>query len=388
MSPLYLIYTGYTAVLSFTNFFFPIYLMGIGLDGNQIGLCLLLFTATALLTSFAIGCLEDRFGARGNAVCGIVLMAVFYTGLVAGRSFLFLLVTFFLGGLGSNMLRITMNALFLKSHDSVRQGREIGFFNFAYQFSMGCGIIAGSLLLTRLGFRSLFAASSVMMLSLLTCAIRLRPAPVSVVPLSQYVRDLARRRVLLFSLALVLFDLHWGAEASCYAPFLKKNLGLNTWETGIFMGLPIFFLAAATYFFGRHRDRGISTVRLAIIAIVCSGVGLILFSITRSVIASFLFRLLHEFGDAAFVIFTYVGIARLFPRDRLGGTSGSMYVVMIGAQAIGAWLFSAIGGSYGYMLPHVIAGACSLSAIPLVLGARNHYRFAVQEVAENAFTSA
>ncbi|MCX6355879.1 MAG: MFS transporter [Candidatus Aureabacteria bacterium] len=375
VSLVYFLYTSYTGILSFTYFFLPLYLMQIGINGNQIGMLLFIFTATALFTSFAVGCLEDRFGARGNTVCGILLLSLFFGGLACCNSFTALLAIFFLGGLGSNLIRITMNALFLKSHDSDRQGREIGLFNFSYQFSMAIGILGGGLLLTRFGFRIVFILSSAAMLALTAFAFPLRPVTVSVAPVSRYLRDLTNKKVFLFSVALVFFYLHWGAEVACYAPFLKINLGLSTAGTGIFMGLPILFLAYSTYFFGRRRDRGISTVRLAIIAIVCSGVGIILFSITTCTIVSFLFRLVHEFGDAAFVIFTYVGIAHLFPRDRLGGTSGSMYVVMVGTQALGAWIFSAIGGSYGYVLPYLIAGASSLSAIPIILLAQAHYRF-------------
>jgi MFS family permease len=373
----YFIYACFTCINSFTSFFLPIFLMGLGLSGSRIGMLLMVFTVTALLSSFAIGLLEDRFGAKGNTVCGLLLMAIFYAGLVAGRGILVLILVFFLGGLGSNIVRITMNALFLKSHDSDRQGREIGSFNFVYQFFMGCGIIVGSLLLTRMEFRALFSVSAVLILLLIGCALSLRPSLIHVAALAHYVRDLAHKRVLLFSVALVLFYLHWGAEIACYAPFLKKNLGLSTSGAGLFMGLPIFFLACGTFYFGLRRDRGESSIRLAIIAILFSGAGLILFGIARHTLVSFLFRLVHETGDAAFVIFTYVGIAQLFPRERLGGMSGSMYVVMISAQSAGSWLFSWMGGEYGYALPHIVAGLCSLSAIPLILRAQAHYRFVI-----------
>lgn len=371
----YFIYASFTCIYSLTAFFLPIYLMGLGLSGSRIGLLLMVFTATALLSSFAIGLLEDRFGARGNTACGLLLMAIFYAALAAGRGILVLIPAFILGGLGSNIVRITMNALFLKSHDSDRQGREIGCFNFVYQIFMGCGIIAGSLLLVRIEFTPLFAMSSALVLLLIGFALSLRPSSIHVSPLSHYVRDLAQKRVLLFSTALLLFYLHWGAEIACYSPFLKKNLGLSTSGAGLFMGLPIFFLACFTYYFGLRRDRGESSIRLAVVAILLSGTGLIFFGIARYTIVSFLFRLVHETGDAAFVIFTYVGIAQLFPRERLGGTSGSMYVVMISAQSAGSWLFSWMGGEYGYVLPYVIAGLCSLSAIPLILLARRHYQF-------------
>jgi MFS family permease len=371
----YFIYACFTCIYSFTSFFFPVYLMGLGLSGGQIGVLLMVFTITALLSSFTIGLLEDRFGARANTACGLLLTAAFYAGLVTCRGTLILLPIFFLGGLGSNIIRITMNSLFLKSHDSERQGREIGSFNFAYQFSMAGGIVMGSLLLSRMGFGALFSMSSVLVLLLIACAFSLRTSSIHVAALSHYVRDLTHKRVLLFSIALVLFYLHWGAEIACYSPFLKRNLGLTTSGAGLFMGLPIFFLACCTYYFGLKRDRGVSSIRLAVIAMLSSGIGLILSVTARYTLVSFLFRLIHEAGDAAFVIFTYVGIAHLFPRERLGGTSGSMYVVMIGAQSGGSWIFSWMGGEYGYILPHIVAAVCSLSAIPLILRAQSHYRF-------------
>ena len=220
-----------------------------------------------------------------------------------------------------------------------------------------------------------FGLSVILLFLILGVALCLRPSSIHVASLSNYVRDLTHKRVLLFSFALALFCLHWGAEIACYSPFLKKNLGLSTSEAGIFMGFPIFLLACGTYYFGRRRDRGESSIRLAVTAITFSSVGLILFGTARHTPVAFLFRLVHETGDAAFVIFTYVGIAQIFPRERLGGTSGSMYVVMIAAQSVGSWLFSWMGGEYGYALPHVVAGFCSLSAIPLILLARRHYRF-------------
>jgi MFS family permease len=349
--------------------------MGLGMSGGRIGILLMLYTVTALLTSFIIGLLEDRFGARGNTVCGLLLMALFYIGLMTCQRFSLLLLLFFLGGIGNNLMRVTMNALFLKTHNIARQGREIGLFNFLHQFFMGWGIIAGSLLLAQLQFRAVFLVSFFLSLFLIGFGLFLRPAQLTVSPLSHYLRDIAQRRVLLFSTALILFYLHWGAEIACYTPFLKKELQLTTTGAGLFMGLPIVFLAFCTYYFGVRRDRGESSIRLAIIAIILSGSGLILFSISRNMLISFLFRLVHEIGDAAFVIFTYVGIAHLFPRKRLGGTSGSMYVVMIAAQSAGSWIFSWMGGEYGYTLPYVVAGLCSLSAIPLILYARLHYNF-------------
>jgi predicted MFS family arabinose efflux permease len=240
---------------------------------------------------------------------------------------------------------------------------------------MGCGIITGSLLLSWSDFRVIFGVSLLLSLTLVGFALSFRPLSVSVEPLSRYLRDLATRRVFLFVIALVLFCLHWGAEITCYSPFLKDNLGIGTASAGLFMGLPIIFLACCSYYFGWRRDRGESSIRLAILAIALSGTGLILFSATRTPLISFLFRLVHEAGDAAFTVFSYIGIARLFPRQRVGGTSGSMIVVMIGAQSAGALLFSWMGGAFGYAAPYIVAGSCSLASIPLILYSQRHYRF-------------
>ena len=371
----YFIISFYTCYTYFTYFLYSIYLMGLGMRGSRIGLLLMIYTATALLGSFLIGLIEDRFGARGNTLFGLALTCVFYLGLAAFRGFPALLALFVVGGLGNNIVRVTMNALFFKSHDAGRQGREIGLYTFLPQFAMGLGIIAGSLLLARLDFRAVFLSSAALSLALMVCALLLRPTPVSVEPLARYARDLASRRVLLFVAALVLFCLHWGAEITCYAPFLKADLGLGTAAAGIFMGVPIVFLGCCSYYFGWRRDRGASSARLALTAIALSGTGLILFGAMKNPAAAFFFRLVHEAGDAAFTVFSYVGIARLFPRERLGGTSGSMFVVMVGAQSAGALLFGWMGGACGYPAAYLAAGACSLAAIPLILRVRGEYRY-------------
>lgn len=371
----YALITLYTFVVYFTYFLLAIYLAGRGMGGGRTGFLLMLYTATALLGSFLIGLFEDRFGARGNTLFGLALACLFYLGLGFARGFPALVALFFVGGLGNNVVRVTMNALFFKSHDPSRQGREIGLYTFLPQFSMGLGIIAGSLLLARMDFRAVFLASSALLLALMACAALLRPVSVSAEPLSMYARDLAKRRVLLFVVALVLFCLHWGAEIACYAPFLRDGLGLGTVASGIFMGIPIVFLGCGSYYFGVRRDRGESSVRLALVAIALSGAGLIAFGAMRNAAAAFAFRLVHELGDAAFTVFSYVGIARLFPRERLGGTSGSMFVVMVAAQSVGALAFGWMGGSWGYPAAYLAAGACSLAAIPLILRASGEYRY-------------
>lgn len=371
----YFIISFYTFTAYFTYFLFSVYLAGLGMSGSRIGLLLMLYTATALLGSFLIGLLEDRFGARGNTLLGLGLTCAFYLGLSVCRGFPLLLALFVVGGLGNNVVRVTMNALFFKSHDTARQGREIGLYTLLPQCTMGLGIIAGSLLLARMDFRAVFLSSSALFLALMACALLLRPVSVSVEPLAMYARDLATRRVLLFVAALVLFCLHWGAEITCYAPFLSANLGLGTTASGVFMGIPIVFLGGCSYYFGWRRDQGASSVRLALTAIALSGTGLIAFGATRDPAAAFVFRLVHEAGDAAFTVFAYIGIARLFPRERLGGTSGSMFLVMVAAQSAGALLFGWMGGAWGYPATYLAAGACSLAAIPLILVARGEYRY-------------
>lgn len=372
----YFINTYYTFYSYFAYFLFAVYLGGIGMSGSRTGILLMVYTVTALLTSLTIGLFEDRFGARGNTVFGLLMMCLFYLALLCAREFPLLLAVFFVGGLGNNTVRVTMNALFFKSHDSARQGREIGLYNFLHQFAMGCGIISGGLLLARMDFNTVFTASALLSVALVCASVALRPEKVNVEPLTRYLRDLVAKRVLLFVAALGLFCLHWGAEITCYAPFLTRDLGLSMSASSWFMGVPIIFLAFCSYYFGWRRDRGVSSVRLAVIALLFSGTGLILFSATRNPAVSFAFRLVHELGDAAFVVFAYVGIAHLFPRARLGGTSGSMYVVMVGAQSAGAWFFSWMGSEFGYTAPYTVAGSCTLATIPLILCARRHYSFA------------
>ena len=310
----------------FSYFIYSIHLAGLGMAGGRIGVLLMLYTATAIFGSFFVGLLEDRFGARGNTVAGLALTCVFYLGLAFCRGFAALVLLFLVGGLGNNIVRVTMNALFFKTHDRSRQGRAIGFYNLLTQFAMGCGIIAGSLLLARLDFRAVFLLSAAFSLALTGCAVLLRPVTVRIEPLGRYARDLASRRVLLFAAAILLFCLHWGAV-------------------------------------------------------------LIAFGAARNTVPAFLFRLVHEAGDAGFAVFSYLGIARLFPRARLGGASGLIYLLMVGSQSAGAIVFGWAGGRFGFSAAYLAAGACSLAAIPLILLARDDYRYATEEPCASPYTN-
>jgi MFS family permease len=372
-TPVFIIHSAFSFVNNFSFFFIPIYFLQQGFSGREIGVLFMISLVMGLLSSFYIGILTDRVGARKCIHFGLILLVLFYLGLNQAKTFWFYLALFLVCGLGTNIVRVTVNAYYLKMIREERQGKQMGFFNFLYQFGMGIGILAGTFMLVRIGFRDVFTLSAFMVIPLIAVSFQLAPHALVFSPAKIYLDDLKETKTALFSLILFVFAFHWGVETTCYSPYLMQEMGLSTTVAGIFIALPIFLLALSTYYFGVYTDKSYSSLKLLKISMVLSGAGMVLFVSFKNIYWAFLFRLVHEIGDAAFTIFTFQGFSRLFSKERMGGNTGQMILLMILGQAIGSFIFSWIGGDYGYQLAHILAGFLTLSLLILVRFTEKHY---------------
>ncbi len=100
------------------------------------------------------------------------------------------------------------------------------------------------------------------------------------------------------------------------------------------------------------------------LGLATSGIGHIY--MTYPVVAwSFMWRLVHGFGDGLILLITYTTIARLFHVDRIGGNAGLIsFATTLGVLA-GSLIYGPVGASYGYQVPFIISGITSLALIPL-----------------------
>jgi MFS family permease len=84
-------------------------------------------------------------------------------------------------------------------------------------------------------------------------------------------------------------------------------------------------------------------------------------------VLSFIFRALHETGDAAFFVFLAYGITSIFDLKRMGGNTGIVAFVSIIGSTISSFIFGVIGEKYGYNVPLVGTGVVLLTGLLIAL---------------------
>jgi len=183
-------------------------------------------------------------------------------------------------------------------------------------------------------------------------------------PLLQYGRDFASGPVLFFVTWLFLFTLHWGAEGTSLGLFLKKNLGLGPLGVGLYLAGEFSMVALTAYLYGRCGAERLHPFALLALALATSGLGHI-FMTYPDLAWSFVWRLVHGFGDGLVIMITYTTIARLFHVDRIGGNAGLISLATTLGVLAGSLIYGPLGAAYGYQMPLIISGFTSLILIPL-----------------------
>ncbi|NPA49644.1 MAG: MFS transporter [Thermodesulfobacteria bacterium] len=350
--------------LATTAFFMPVYLKKIGFSGSQIGTLYAAFSITSIVTSFPSGLASDRFLAR-NLICfALVLMgiAMWIQSLVT--TFFLFAAAYLAYGLGQNLFRVSLDALLLKTLPQ-RVGITYGIFNAMRMLGFTLGGITGGLLLGRFDFVYTLRFVGTFYF-LLTSYWFFLPKNVPVkFALRTYWDDFRSPRVLFFALWLYLFYLHWGAEFTSYGLFLRENLGLSFKGMGFYMAAEFAMVGAASLINGFRLERGASLRSLATLGLFCSGLGH-MGMIIEKLPVSLAFRLLHGFGDGTIMVLSYVGIAKLFKIERIGGNSGLITLSIMLGSFTGSLIFGPLGANYGYQWPLFISGAITLILIPLV----------------------
>jgi hypothetical protein len=183
-------------------------------------------------------------------------------------------------------------------------------------------------------------------------------------PLFEYGRDFLVAPVLFFATWLFLFTLHWGAEATSLALFLKHNLGLTPLGVGGYMAGEFSVVSLTAYIYGRFWAGRLKPLIFLTLALLFSGVGHI--CMTYPVLPwSFAWRAVHGFGDGLILMETYTTISRLFHVDRIGGSASLISLTTTMGVFTGSLIFGPLGAAYGYQVPLIISGAISLALLPL-----------------------
>jgi len=334
----------------------PLYLLGIGFNGWQIGAVTSLFAFAPLAFSFPVGWVNDRFSIKGMIRAALGLQAALFLLLSQVRGFLPLAAIFLMLGLSNNGLDVSTNNYFYKNGEEENPNRKYSRLVFWSNLGTAVGPLLGGALIAVSSFEVMFAVFAGFLALLQVFVGPLRQGRFVTVPIKAYGRNLLRKNTVLFSTMIFVIGLHWGVEGTVYSPFLKNNLGLTTMELSWYVSLSLLALAFSALLIGRIPFDLRLNKRLFTLSMALSGAGMGLMVIPVLPL-SFAFRIVHEAGDGFLGALVVLFISRLFEKDSIGGSSALLLAVMTTGQMAGALIFSPLGYRYGLIYPFIAAGA-------------------------------
>ena len=350
-----------------TLFFFPVYLKDMGFAGWQIGLLMGVDSLMTLLTTLPMGVSNDMFPSRKLVAGSFVALGATYFALSFSTSFAVLLLLIMCYGAWYNLGQISMRSLFFKTARSQGKGRRFSRMAFAEHMGIAAGALLGGLLLGWLSFPAVFRVCGVLFLLIVPLGLLLPGTLAQIFEPAIYKKEIFRRDVVMFAVVTFLYTYHWGAEKTVYVLFLKESLGFSQAGIGIFIGLTVIALALSCLVYGRLLDRGTASLRRLIIAgLGMSAGGHILLALSQTQSQAWVFRIIHELGDASFMVFSYVMTSNLFSRARVGGGAGFIAQVAVFGTFVGALASGAIMQGMGPRTAMIVAGALSFADLFLV----------------------
>ena len=361
-----------TVLLSLKNFlvfsilfYLPLHFSDMGFSGLEIGVLLSTFAITSFASSFLAGLLSDRFPVRYLSSISFFLLMIYLISFSLTENFWIILASFFVGGLGNNIADISLTSFVLKVTEKKDSGKRLGVFTTVKTLASGLGALTGGLMLAHLAFKNVFMVLAFIFFITIVFTLLVRKIGTFRYSLEHYRGDLWKKEVFFFTLLIFVFTMHWGAEGTSYSLLLKENFGLDQNSLALYIGTIWLFFGMFIYYISRKIQDTTTLKRIIYPGIVLSGAGHILFVIP-SLPVSYLFRLVHEFGDAAFEMFLLVGIHRYFPTERIGGTSGVVLTVTIAGRLVGSLVFGPMGDLWGYQYPFIISGILTLTCLLIV----------------------
>jgi MFS family permease len=354
----------YSGVISCIYFLLPLYLKGkLHFSGGQIGFLYAVLSLNAILVSFPVGVIGDRYPARILTRVGMAATAASLWGLAQVESFWPFLAVFLGFGISIQLFRLSLDTLLFKE-DHADAPRRLGHYNAMRMGGMLVGVLLGGLAYYWLNFP--------MTLKLFSLGVLLLMGPTAHLPLTRgvrttlfdYGRDFLAAPVLFFVTWLFLFTLHWGAEATSLSLFLERNLGLSPLGVGVYMAGEFGVVGLTAYVYGRFWAGRFRPLTFLALALIFSGTGHI-FMTYPELAWSFAWRAVHGFGDGLILMETYTTILRLFHVDRIGGNASLISLTTTLGVFAGSLIFGPLGAAYGYQVPLIISGGISLALLPL-----------------------
>ncbi len=352
-------------VIYIIQFYFPVFFVELGFDAFQIGLLISIGYLVNLFFSTPVGFLCDKMDLRFLAFSSILIFIVFFFGVSYANEIFVVIILVFLFKLGSLISRTSLDNIILKS-ESENKNHTIGNYFFFLYLGTVVGLIGTGFVLSYITFQSMFFSAAVSLALLAPLSFFLPKIKLENPKISEYTSDFKSPAAILIGIALFFYSFHYGAENISYTLFLKENLGLDFFSIGLYMGLSIFIMSFAALFISRKMNSK-NLFFLYALSFAISGIGHI-FMAVDIILVSFIFRVIHEIGDAIALVAYFIFLKDFFPQKRMGGNLGFFALITTIGSIIGSFIFSYIGFGYGHNYSLIISGVITLiSAVLLFL---------------------
>ncbi len=328
------------------------------------------------------GGLASRWGAKRTALLGLAVMAVSDILSGAAPSFLLLLMSRFLVGLGAALFFAPAIGIITPLFEPERRGLVIGLYNGAFGVGAGIGLFGWAILEVSLGWRLSLAITGVVTAILAVENLAVMGAgKASTNSVTHPVRRVLRSRHLwLWGIGLLGF---WGAlyaAGSFLQPFATTTYMLPSWEAGLLAASINFAAVAGGPIGGGLSDAMKSRRNFMILPAAVFGVGMMLIGSTPSsilwVLAVFL-----GFVDGFVFASLYASPSQL---PEVGADYASVAIGLINSiQILGSfWIpfvFTLVAEAWGYVPGWIFLGGITLVFLPLVALTKEPFKYQTEE---------
>jgi len=363
----------------FTTSFFPIYAKDLQINDTQIGLIFSVFSAISLIFMLPFGMITDKFGVKKVITLAGFLMLVWSLGLAFETKFIYFLLAYFIGGIGSVLFLVSLNTAFYFRVSNQMQAKEsvykITLFYTAATLGFALGPFLGSFVINELGYQTAFKIDSVAII-LIIVLLQFDDWQTKLqFNIIEYIKDIKQKKMLILLLLTAFFYSHYGVEQTVYTLFMKKKVGLNDIEIGrifLILGIWISFVTIST---GKILKTRWLILFYAFGLFMC-GAFQLLTGFADSFVILVIFRIAHTCGDAICTLMLGLIVNYVFEKKRLGFNFGFFLM----SQLLASIPFSYISGVMinptlnNYSSPFYLNGALIMSASIFILFFRKYLR--------------
>ncbi len=355
-----------------TSFFWAVYYNALGFSGVEIGLITAIFSLTGFATILPSGFINDKIKSKNLITLALLLLATQCFGISQFHTFPAIILFTSIGGIGYNLYTTSMDSLFYKSMGKHEVTKRIATFQALNYLFLGAGVILGGKILnasTDMGeiFKTLITITGSGYAIFTLVSIILPKSVTTDFEFIKYKSDIINPKVLFFMLVIFLFSFHFGAENTSYGLFVNKTLGLSKENAGLYMGFSILSMGITSILFSNSL-RKLEVRHVLYLGLFLSAIGHIFMATTREPMISFLFRVIHETGDAAMFVFLAFGLTKLFQAERIGGNASIFTFITIIGGTVSSMIFGPMGDKFGYDVPLIVTGVVLFISLLLVIG--------------------